>query len=365
MNKLCIVGTHPATRENAPFDAPNVDIWVFNEAPQQAWCKRWDACFQLHREPVYTSPHNMANADHWQWLQQDHGITKTIWMQDKDERVPCAKRYPMGNIMLSVPGAHLGWFASTPAYALALGLYLGYEEIDLYGVELTSNTEYSYQLNNWQFWVGVAFGMGIKVGIKSGQMHFAERMYGYEGETQIEEEYFIARVKLLEDAHAPAFRNVKYIKDKVSEIILERKYDKLPDAVIEFQKASIECGTLAGALSEAKFYASRDDPITRQQFERRSAQAQKDGEDIRAAMYTAGGKSEYVFNVWRQLGNAEALRQLRTFIAEEMGHAYNTGVKLGISHENLTNMNEFDQRLTAAGGVRALKQAEGGDLDHQ
>ena len=82
MNKLAIVGTHPNTRANAPYDDQNFDIWVFNEAPQfypgahpkdadKDWCLRWTGCFQLHEPEVYMSPNNFVDKTHWQWLQQN------------------------------------------------------------------------------------------------------------------------------------------------------------------------------------------------------------------------------------------------------------------------------------------------------
>ena len=63
---LAIVGSHPDTRENAPFDNPEYDIWLFNEAPMKPEVyKRWTSVLQIHKENVYSSGTNWVNEDHW------------------------------------------------------------------------------------------------------------------------------------------------------------------------------------------------------------------------------------------------------------------------------------------------------------
>lgn len=354
MKKLAIVGTHPATRDQAPFDDPEVDIWVFNEAPQADWCTRWDACFQLHKPEVYTSRNNFVRADHWDWLQKDHG-ERVIWMQDADPRVPNSRSLPIDEIMAILPGAEFRWFSSSVAYAIALALFQGYEEIMLVGVDMNSNTEYGYQLPNFQFWVGVALGMGIGISLLSNREYFSSPMYGYEGEVQLGQDFFAARVELLESSWKKAESELKRAKDRLSDCVLDRKYAKFSNLVVKYQETAIAAGEVSGALAEAQRFAGRDDPITRQEFERRMATAQQEGEEKRALMYHAVGKVEYVFNVWQQTGNAEALRQVRMFLGEHGQHAFDTGGRLGIHHENLYYMQSVDARITAAGGQKTLE----------
>jgi len=125
--------------------------------------------------------------------------------------------------------------------------------------------------------------------------------------------------------------------------------------VIEYQTTSIKTGEFAGGLAEAEKYAAEAAPITRQQFEKRAAKSQIDGEGLRALMYNSSGKVEYVYNVWMQNGNYQALQQLRKFIQEQMKNAYDCGGHMGIYKENIECINQYDSRLTAAGGERTLK----------
>src|SRR3970040_2154965 len=94
--RLAIVGSHPATRANAPWHDESFEVWLFNESAMKPEVyKRWDGLLQIHKEQVYASPTNWVNKDHWEWLQQDHGPDKRIWMQDVDPRVPNSVRYPL------------------------------------------------------------------------------------------------------------------------------------------------------------------------------------------------------------------------------------------------------------------------------
>ena len=360
MRKLAIVGTHPETRSNAPFGDPEYDIWCFNEAPQAEWCKRWTACFQMHKPEVYTSPLNMVRGDHWDWLQQDHGHDKTIWMQEKDARVPCSSRYPLDEMLTQLPaftplGDGQPFITSSVAMAIALALYLGYECIDIHGVDLSSNTEYSYQNPGWMYWAGVARGLlGENFRILSGRQHFKSRMYAYEGETQIERDFFAQRAAKYESEKRQLENRAKKMMDAFNEATSKGQAEKLPGIFVEAHNNAVRLGEVAGALQEAAQYAAREDPISRQQFERRGAQAQEDGEKLRGLMDKESGKLEYVFNAWKLTGNANALNQMRQFLSAYLDMGFKVGGFLGVMRENFTYLGEYDSRVTAAGGQRTL-----------
>jgi len=112
-------------------------------------------------------------------------------------------------------------------------------------------------------------------------------------------------------------------------------------------------GEVVGALNEAKFYAAKVDPVSRQEFERRSAQAQLDGEKSQESMHRTAGICEYVWNFWKQTGRLDALEQLRDFLKKRDGFAFEMGVHLGAFRENLSYQQEYDVRIQAAGWLRA------------
>lgn len=349
---LAIVGAHPATRELAPYDDPAFEIWLFNEAPQKPEVyRRWDASFQLHRPEVYTSLENWVNRTHWAWLQQDHG-DRRIYMIDADPRVPNSVRYPLEGVLSLVPYRYL---RSSPAYALALAIYLGYQEIHLYGSELSSNTEYTYQAINYAFWIGFAHGRGIDLRLHCWQGEFDQPLYGYEGEPQIDRDFFEARAAEHESAWKSNDFTLEKIKTRVDQAMQKNRFDKTGELTIELELAAMAAGEAAGAAGEARRYSERTDPISRQEFERVAAQAQRDGDKRRQDMHHAGGKCEYVWNVWRQSSNPVALQQLRTFLQSKTEAAYHTGAKLGVFRENMLYLAEYDKRVTALGGERAVQ----------
>lgn len=55
------------------------------------------------------------------------------------------------------------YFSNTVDYALALAIFEGFKEIDLYGVNMANGTEYAYQKPGVDFWCGMAMGKGVKV----------------------------------------------------------------------------------------------------------------------------------------------------------------------------------------------------------
>lgn len=351
---LAIVGSHPATRENAPYDDPRFEIWLFNEAAQKPEVyRRWDALLQIHLPEVYRSENNWVNQSHWKWLQEKRG--KPIYMQHVDPDVPDSIEYPLEGILSMIPYRYL---RSSPAMALALAIYMGYQEIWLYGSELTSNTEYSYQAINYAFWIGFAHGRGIDLHLECWQSEFSQPIYGYEGELQISSDYFIERATEYEPTWKHNEGALSKLKDRLNDAMLDNKYALVGELSIEVENAAQAAGEIYARMSEAKRYGEKFDPISRQEFERCAAQAQKDGDTARSQKDFSGGKCEYVWNVWRQTADHRALSQLRLFLDEKFGLAYETGKQFGIFSENMTYLGEYDARLQAAGGVRALGRLE-------
>jgi len=358
MKKLAIVGSHPDTRDNAPFDDPDYDIMVFNESAMFPWCKRWDHLLQIHKPEVYQSTTKWVKNGHGEWLQKDHG-ERTIWMQNADKQVPNSKRYPLDEIVATIPGGQLRFVGSSPSYALALAIYLGYKDVDLYGMYMSSNSEYGYQIPNYLFWVGVAFGFGINLGINSGLQHFKEKLYGYEGEIQIDRSHFEKRANELEKFFRKEESDLIKIKDRVSNYMLKQQHDKVLDYTIKMKDKALDAGRLSGAKAESDNYAKRTDPIARFEFERRAAGAQKDGEGYIQLTYHATGKFEYVWNIWKQTNSYEALKQCRIFFDEILKYAFDAGARNGIYKENIEYINEYDELMQAAGGVRTMSALEG------
>lgn len=368
MKKLAIVGTHPATRENAPWKDSSFDIWVFNEAaqanpidmpndPSKQWCQRWDACFQMHKPGIYRSPNNRSHAGHWQWLQQKRN--KPIYMQAVDPCVPDSVEYPLQDA-IALTGE--SYFTSSFAYALALACLQGYEYIELYGSDLVSNTEYSYQADCFRSWVSFLRGRGIKVVMKCWPDAFVAPLYGYEGEVQLGQAYYNERKEKHEAAWQSADKNLRNVKRVIEKLIERGEWEKVKNQIIPYQDAAQLCGSLAGMLGEAERYAAYGErAIYRQEYEFSMARSQKDGETKKVMMYHVGGMVEYVWNIVNQTnGNQkQAVKQLSDFIFTMGRHAYDAGVMRGVFDENGVYMGLFDGLMRAAGGQKSLEATIG------
>jgi hypothetical protein len=68
--------------------------------------------------------------------------------------------YPLIQIMKKFD---TDYFSNTVDYSIALALYRGYREIDLYGVNMAVGGEYAFEKPGVDFWCGVAKGLGCKV----------------------------------------------------------------------------------------------------------------------------------------------------------------------------------------------------------
>ena len=352
LRSLAIVGSHPDTRDNAPFDDPNYEIWLYNEAPMKPEVyPRWDACIQIHLPEVYSATHNWVNEDYWEWLQQDHGADKRVFLHDVDSRVPNSVKYPLDEILAMYNRKYL---RSSPAMALGLAIHLGYKDIAIYGNELSSNTEYHYQAVNYAYWIGIADGRpDVNLDIECWFTEFDQPIYGFEGELQLPQEHFADIVPGYEKALASKSKSRGKLLDQLADAMLDNKYERTGEKLLQLETVNLNMGEVAGALQEARQYAEKVDPISRQEFERRSAQAQLDGEKSEQDMHFTAGKCEYVWNVWMHTGRLEALSQLRTFTKERNQHAFDMGKHLGIFRENLQYQMEYDERVQMAGGLRA------------
>ena len=348
MKKLAIVGSGSKTRDNAPFDDPSFDIWVFNEAAQSTWCKRWTACFQMHEPEIYTG-HNTKNANHWQWLQQEHG--KPIYMQEIDHRVPDCTAFPLDDA-IQLCGVKM--FPTTFAYMAALAILQEYEVIRIYGVELSAS-EYQYQANGYLFWFGFLRGRLGTENVDSAVLHldkniFEVPLYGYEGNLTLGVDYFRERSVILENEWTASEKNLKNIHKAIARAIGDKEYEKIRMLVSDYQYGAILSGENAGALSEAQRYQTFGERYAdRGGFELSAATAQMEGEKQKPMVWHYGGMIEYVWNIYKQTKGAQGMEQLSNFIDVMGKRAYDLGAQLGCYKENIAYINKYDDGLLANG----------------
>lgn len=154
--KLAIVGFASSTRELAPYDNPEWVIWGLNQLYRHI--KRADAWVDIHYN--YNEPAAVVEGtDFDKWLA---AAPIPVFMCNRQPAVPNSVKYPLQPIIDKF-GAR--YFTSTISYMIAYGIWAGFREIGIWGVDLIVGKEYFYQKSCAEFWIGVANGLGIEVRI--------------------------------------------------------------------------------------------------------------------------------------------------------------------------------------------------------
>jgi hypothetical protein len=274
-------------------------------------------------------------------------------MQERVPRVPDSIAYPLDEAQAR---AGVQMFTTTFAYMAALALLQGYEIIKIYGVELSAS-EYEYQANGYLFWFGFLRGrLGVD-NVDSAVLHlnqniFHAPLYGYEGNYAFGADYFRERAQSLESQWKAAEKNAKNIQKAIERAVNNNEAEKVVQLTRDYQEVMTTAGEYAGALAEAERYAAFGDRYAdRGGFELSAATAQQEGEYKKSLMFHAGGKVEYVWNVWKQVPNKNSVSQLMMFIGQMAQAAYDTGAQLGKYKENIGYMMKYDSIVKAGGAV--------------
>jgi len=372
---VAIVGSHPATRAAAPFDDPNVEIWAFNEAANQDWCKRADVVFQLHLPVIYRSRHNRSDPKHWEWLQSADPDRITVLMQAEDPLVPASARYPLREVCAELlSGFRQGaeqlqrrYFTSSIAYALALAIYWGYRRILVYGVEMASNTEYSYQRDCVAFWTGLALGRDLRVEVYSGDGIFDRPLYGYEGAVEACPDDFDQRA---EELRADVAAAKKRMDNCVSALSVSYNMKSLSDRIGDSADAATALGEVEGRLSQVERYGamaaemwqlSGTAIIDRNEYEGAASEATKKMNERAAEVHRTAGRLDIYLDLWQRTKNPAYRQQVAILAKAHLQAAHAEGIARGVMQENTRLAHEIDRLLTAAGGAKALQAVLGGE----
>ena len=372
---VCIVGSHPRTRGEMDFSRTDCDIWVFNEAMSTEWATRADGVFQMHEQAIWKNPQNRNDPKHYDWLKS--GKTPVIFMQERYEEVPNSEKYPLEDVTkklllhLTKNGKTVKYFASSIDYALALAIYKGYKRIEVYGVELETQTEYTYQRTGFGFWVGMAAGRGIDVDLHVSIFDFP--LYGYEGEVVLDYEIFGKRIAELQptidtmkaqyetqkDASGKAFD--KFIQTGAKEDAME--FMRLLNVQKELGQ---QLSRIDGALQENQRYQGKADAMksasgeflfSRQEFEGATKGMQEQSAKALADSNIAGGRCEVLFTELSKTAKEKHRRKkagaFLSQISEHMKHLFYSALYMGAFEENYRYMTTLDAHIKAAGGAKS------------
>lgn len=175
---VAIVGFSSRHRLLAPFDDPNIEIWGLNRLHQQDWFTRCDVMFQLHPIGYLQKSIGLSDGDreHYDWLCKEHDFP--IYCQKKYPEFPASVEFPIRKMRLK----YGDFYTSTAAYMIAKAIDDGFNHFELYGFDMEADTEYKYQRDSTEYFIGLADGMGFPVFIPQNCSLLKGElgMYGYE-----------------------------------------------------------------------------------------------------------------------------------------------------------------------------------------
>lgn len=162
--KIAIVGGSDS-KIYAPFDDKSIEIWsVNNTATTLPRLTRW---FQLHKLDVIEK--TQKNID----LLKKSEVP--IYMQEQFADYAKSVKYPYDEMIEKYGKV----FGSSFDYMMALAIKEGVTEIQIYGVDMASYSEYGHQRPYAFYWIGMARGLGINVYIHPECGVYREQNYGY------------------------------------------------------------------------------------------------------------------------------------------------------------------------------------------
>lgn len=159
LKAVAIVG-NGRSRTSAPHDDQARDIWTMNNHAM-LWEKRTTAVFEMHPDAL-TTDRDGYNDEYRAWLRQPHPFP--IYMHDRHPEIPASVRFPYIPLTRLYKGELpiRDFYTTTPPYCLALAWHLGYERVELYGIDLDHEERQAHR-DSVFFWIGYLLAKGIEI----------------------------------------------------------------------------------------------------------------------------------------------------------------------------------------------------------
>jgi hypothetical protein len=177
LDRVAIVGTAESWRQTPWADA-GLSIISLNDAYQIDGFQRADEWVDMHPLDKFFYPpetpggktmvfahqvplgYYVRPSKHLDWLATQ---TMPVWLHPEHAtQVPASATWPQARAFPKAAiEAHFGrYFTSTPAWMLAHAILRGAREIHIYGIHLSTQSEYIDQRPNFEFLIGTVLGRG-------------------------------------------------------------------------------------------------------------------------------------------------------------------------------------------------------------
>lgn len=222
--KVAIVGFAPSWQQ-APFADKTIDIWCLNEgrnmAGMQVRCDRW---FQMHPRWCWEAG-QFRDAGYVKWLQTE--CTVPVVMLQAQPDCPTSVAFPFTEAIAAfgrefMDGHKEGYITSSFSYMIAMALLEGYEEIQVFGVDLSTDEEYGFQRAGSEYLLGIAAGRGIKLILPDQCPILRSGLYGFyepdDAKLVFTQELLEQRIKELNAQQAQHQANLAAVNGAIQEV---------------------------------------------------------------------------------------------------------------------------------------------------
>lgn len=227
-DKVCIIGFAPSYRE-APWGNPEYEFWVLNEfyrvMPEIPNCTvdRW---FEIH-DPYSKSK---STKEHHDFLKK---CTVPLYMQKRYEEFPSSIPFPKDEILKYFEDKNYKgskYFSNSVSWFIALAIMEGFKSISVFGVDMSTDSEYGWQKPSCEYWCGICEGLGIDLFIPpSSELLKCSQLYAFESNNKLR----------------------SWIKAQITE--LKKRQQQFKQQEIQAQQAlhnaQLAIGELGGAIS--------------------------------------------------------------------------------------------------------------------
>lgn len=194
--KLCILGTAWSCKD-APFNDPDYDFWGVAHCLMLPQIQKMDAVFEIHLKSIWekeVDPRTGKPIIH----NANPGKIKT-YLHEVDADIPTSVVFPKEQLIEKykkyIPESDYFYATNSIVWMILLGIDMGYERIDLYGVHLECDQEWAFERPCVEFWMGFAAGKGIKIDVATAaDVCRGSHMYGY-AEVEVQRKKILSRIE--------------------------------------------------------------------------------------------------------------------------------------------------------------------------
>ncbi len=267
MKSVALLGGADITRD-AVFNSTADELWTANWTYKEDYCpEKIDRLFEMH--PIWA--YGDADTDewvkprvHWKWMKDGEKDFPIYMLMDRPE-VPSCVRYPIEDITEDLFGERLlkggdpsSFYSSSADYLLAMAIHEGFDKIEMYGIEMGSDTEYRYQREGAAFFIGLAMGRGITVTREANSITLKGKKYGYEGGQMIFRQDLEAMYRHWKKVKRDRFAKMQNLEGRLQGLFAEGKtHEELQGLAFECNKAR-EMAAVASGWMDCLRYQIQD-----------------------------------------------------------------------------------------------------------